>query len=486
MVMQPPLNNDDDPGRFQESTAPDHALQIRLAEGIVPLELWQRGRIDLVGDRSDSGPDDSAAPFTVFLFRLKALDAVSITWPLGVTPQLQDILTDEEKRRRAAIIEVTFPSNVDLVRAARLIGELDVVRQAVPVPEDSPPSTNDPLMGVDDQNLATQWYLFRIRAHRAWAVATGQSVVIGDVDFGYRVSHQDLSNIEPGKAYNSHDGTGDVGQGGHISHGTAVLGLAGAARDGTGMVGIAFDASLWPIQANTGTGPKKYPDKWARGIDYILETDSGGRRKVAILEVETTKGSCYEMRPSTNEAIQQAIAHDIVVVVAAGNGGKDVSLDDDGLEYPETGSILVGATGFHRKVNPRSCSSNYGPRLAISAPGYGPADITCGADADDSYRPTFGGTSGAAPKVAAACALMLEVDPSLTHGDVKQILMATGSEVLTTPNRPAGMFLNVNAAVRQVRRNLHAGQGSSARRVHAPAFHETGAGAPATSAASRR
>jgi hypothetical protein len=392
-------------------------------------------------------------PLLQLVLALRSLGAVSVSWPLDVTPGLARILSPEDQARRRAIIDVAFRPDVDRRRAAAAIGELPGVLEAAPVPGDAPPwsAADEPLLGVDDQDLCRQWYLFRVRAHRAWRLASGRSVVIGDVDYGYRTTHQDLTNIEPGKAFNSHDGSNDVSQGPRISHGTAVLGLAGGARNNKGIVGIAYNAALWPVQANTGADPPISGNKWARGIDHILETDASGRRKVAILEVQTKTGGCYEERPSTREAISQAIAYGVVVVVAAGNGDRDVSLNDQGTQYPESGSILVGATNFHPSVNPRSCSSNYGPRIAVSAPGYGPADVTCGHLADDGYRMTFGGTSGAAPKVAAACALMLEVDARLSHADVKSILVTTGSEVLTSPNRPAGVFLNVEAAVKKAR-----------------------------------
>ncbi len=119
--------------------------------------------------------------------------------------------------------------------------------------------------------------------------------------------------------------------------------------------------------------------------------------------------------------------------------------------FPETGSILVGATTFHPRHNLRACFSNFGERLTISAPGDPKSDLTCKGTGVDMYRTTFGGTSGATPKVAAACALMLQVNPSLSHRDVKAILIASGSEVLTQIDKPAGVFLDVERAVTMAR-----------------------------------
>jgi len=278
---------------------------------------------------------------------------------------------------------------------------------------------------------------------------SGAGVVIADIDFGFLDSHEDLSSrIE--RKYNSYDGSDKVCQGCEFSHGTAVLGLAGAADNDLGIIGFAFGASLWAIQANTGKGPKPRRSPWALAIDYVRTTPSGGRRKVIILEVQTSGLRNYEMVLSVNKAIRDAIAADIVVCVAAGNGDRDVSIGDNKKVIPETGSILVGATvSVFPNKNQRASFSNYGERVVVSAPGELSHDLTCGTLADQKYVPSFGGTSGAAPKVAGAIALMLEKKPTLSHNDVKNILMITGTKIITEPGKPVGNFLNVEAAVKE-------------------------------------
>jgi hypothetical protein len=52
----------------------------------------------------------------------------------------------------------------------------------------------------------------------------------------------------------SGDGSTTVNHGSYIYHGAGVMGLAGAAVNNKGMAGIAYKASLWPIQANSGSG----------------------------------------------------------------------------------------------------------------------------------------------------------------------------------------------------------------------------------------
>lgn len=377
-------------------------------------------------------------------------------------------------------VTLHFPSASDTKRIADELNELPEVEKAAPVPTALPPSLTmtreprassfavaavaaptgsplmEPLVGSSDQvvldtgtSLENQWYIFRCRVNEAWTRSTGKDVVIADVDWGYLTSHQDLSsNIQ--KNYNAFDGTTDVTHGGSMYHGTGVAGLAGAAANGVGMAGVAFEATLWAIQADSGTGSALPGNAWARGIDWVRTTDSGGKRKVCILEVQTGAYGNYEQVISVNAAIQNAIAAGVVVCVAAGNGDRDAGIDDSGNPIPVTGSILVGATDYHPTINKRSWFSNYGPRIDISAPGDSSHDLTCDSSSDTAYRNGFGGTSGATPKVAGVAALMLAANPSLTHAGIRAILNSTGSALDPDPGKPTGTFLNAGAAVAQV------------------------------------
>jgi subtilisin family serine protease len=232
------------------------------------------------------------------------------------------------------------------------------------------------------------------------------------------------------------------------------MGIAGGADNNLGMAGFAFGASLWPVQADSGPGPALGGNPWAGAIEWVRTADSNGRRKVIILEVQTGTYGNFEMVPSVNAAIRTAIAWDVVVCVAAGNGDRDAGLDDDGSAIPETGSILVGATEYHPTENRRAGFSNFGPRIVVSAPGDASHDLTCSSAADGAYRNGFGGTSGATPKVAGAAALMLDANPDLTHAEIRTILASTGSAVVTTAGKPVGTFLNAEAAVRAARAPL--------------------------------
>ena len=219
------------------------------------------------------------------------------------------------------------------------------------------------------------------------------------------------------------------------------------------MAGYAPESALWAIQADSSTSPKVFEEPWAEAIDFVSRTDASGRRKVIILEVQTSPAfGNYEQIPSVHRAIRAAIADNCVVCVAAGNGNRPADRNDRNEPFDPTGSILVGATAFHETQNKRASFSNYGSRVVVSAPGDPLHDLTCGQAGDSAYRNAFGGTSGATPKVAGVVALMLSVNPDLTHADVREILTGTGTPLTEDPGKPIGVFLNAEAAVAEALR----------------------------------
>ena len=376
----------------------------------------------------------------------QAPEAQAPSHPQGLdVPSLSNFLT------------LNFPADADTARIAADLKRLPEIERATPVPRALPPQTplNEPLVGTSDQvvqnhntGLENQWYVFRCRINNAWSRQGGNGVVVADIDWGYRTTHEELATrLDLTRAYNSFDGGTTVSHGANISHGTAVMGIAGAADNNLGIAGIAFGATLWPIQANDGPGTALGGNAWARAIDWVRTTDSGGRRKVIILEVQTASFGNYEMVPSVNAAIRNAIAAGVVVCVAAGNGDRDAGMDDQGNAIPATGSILVGATAYHAAQNARAGFSNFGAPIVVCAPGDAAHDLTCSTSGDNTYRNGFGGTSGATPKVAATAALMLSANPNLTHAEVRTILNETGSPVVTDAAKPVGTFLNSEAAV---------------------------------------
>jgi hypothetical protein len=463
-------------------------VEVQFREGVTPNVMpANSAQAPAIGSRSASRPGAGALDeINQLLQRYKAVRAeptftgtveegdrarTTATQQGIVVPHLNDFMT------------LHFPPDANVAEIAEQLSKLADVERAVPVPVARPPveaeapprpavrpqanrelavgelppigaPLGEPLVGTSGlvvlnpvTGLENQWYIFRCGINQAWSSAAGTNVVVADVDWGFRTSHEDLSGRIV-KTYNAVDGSTNVTTGGSVFHGTGVMGLAGAAVNGKGMAGIAYEAQLWGVQGDSGPGVPLGGNAWARGIDWVRTTDSGGRRKVLILEVQTGAFGNYEQVPSVNAAIKTAIAAGVVVCVAAGNGDRDAGLDDAGKPFPATGSILVGATSYDPAINPRAWFSNFSPNVVVAAPGDPNHDLTLNSASNTAYRNDFGGTSGATPKVAGVAALMLGANPSLTHAQVRGILNSTGTAVTTAAGKPVGTFLNAAAALR--------------------------------------
>src|SRR5207244_6317047 len=108
---------------------------------------------------------------------------------------------------------------------AQELSLLLVVVRAAPVPRALPPLAviavsplTEPLVGTTDQvvvdpqtGLEHQWYLFRCHVDEAWRESRGAGVVLADIDWGFRVTHEDLaSRLDLAHAHNACDGGSDV------------------------------------------------------------------------------------------------------------------------------------------------------------------------------------------------------------------------------------------------------------------------------------
>jgi serine protease len=312
-----------------------------------------------------------------------------------------------------------------------------------------------------------------VRAPQAWDTSSGEGVVVAVLDTGY-TDHADLvDNVVPGYDFISYygqttdeglypdvagDGDGRdadahdpgdwtdasmtwCGRVGQSSwHGTHVAGtVAAVANNGKGVAGLAYGAQVQPVRVlgHCGGATSDIADGiiWASGGHVDGVPDNQTPAEVLNLSLGGY-GSC-EDDPATQEAIDGAIARGVTVVIAAGNDG-------DNAQYYSPASckgvVTVGATGID---GAKSWFSNYGPTVAIAAPG---GNATSGTDSDEHWIwstgnagttvPTtdvlmgFIGTSQATPHVAATVALMQSAavaagKPALTPAQVKQILRST-------------------------------------------------------------
>lgn len=261
--------------------------------------------------------------------------------------------------------------------------------------------------GMPNPKAADQLHLqpapIGIDAIYAWTVAGGRGEAqrLADVEWGWHQAHADLA---------CHTFT-DI-ESGHYrkpEHGTSVLGLIAACDNGIHCVGITPDlASIMTVgQWRSATLYVTAPAV----ADAVAALEPGD---ILLLEAQTDMygfaGIPLEAEPDVFEIVELATQAGIVVVAAAGNGGKDLDtvLDQSGIQIfdrnvRDSGAVIVGAA--RPDSNPRwnrGMTSCYGARVDCFAQGSEVVTLNIdfwGASTDTDL---FGGTSAAAAIIAGA------------------------------------------------------------------------------------
>jgi subtilisin family serine protease len=306
------------------------------------------------------------------------------------------------------------------------------------------------------QKYADQWGVHRIgfdsSPQSAWRLVKRSStpVAVAIIDTGLDWNHK---NVDWESLWRNPQNTaGSTGKASYVQdvigwdffdrdnkpwdydgHGTFIAGLvAGSWNDKTGMAGINPFARLMVLKAINNFGHTR-ASYIAEAITYAA--DHGAR--VINLSVGGKQITKIEQ-----EALDYAFAKGVVIVVAAGNEGVEIS------NYGIAGSdkvLTVASTGFEDE---RTVFSNWG-KISVAAPGLDILSLrarrtdtmlgmegvryTAGAAivGDDKRYYRASGTSFSAPMVAGLASLMIANDPSLTNRQVMNIIKSTARDVGT-------------------------------------------------------
>jgi serine protease len=270
---------------------------------------------------------------------------------------------------------------------------------------------------------------FGVEAPEAWAnvgkdsAIGGRGVIVAVLDTGVAYANRGRYRRSPdfGK-YQFVEGYDFVNHSPYPNdlngHGTFVAGtIAEETNNGFGLTGLAYGARIMPVRVLNGEG-EGYASTIAEGVMFAVRHGA----KVINLSLEFSSDVTAGDIPGLIDALRYAYSHRVVVVAAAGNEGHEA------IAYPARGPhvIAVGATTEHGCL---ADYSNYGPGLALVAPGGGadaslPGDPYCRPElpsGKDVFQMTFTGsspsrfgfpngyegTSMAAPHVAATAALII-------------------------------------------------------------------------------
>ena len=244
-------------------------------------------------------------------------------------------------------------------------------------------------------------------------------------------------------------------------HGTFVSGvIAGSGASSGGRYnGVAPGARLVGLSAGDADLTNVLS-----GFDYLLE--KAATYNVRIVNCSFSANTAFDYNDPVNIATKMLTDSGINVVFSAGNSGAG-----NGTLNPYSAApwvVGVGATDEHGVLASFSSRGNFGDALqhpTLVAPGVnivslrsaaGTTGITGvgGADAQRlsmtelPYYTTASGTSFSAPQTAAAIALMLEANPSLTPAEIKDIVSRTATPLPKYFYHEAGAgMLNTYAAV---------------------------------------
>ena len=298
-----------------------------------------------------------------------------------------------------------------------------------------------------------------VNAPQAWEVATGgdRETIVAVIDTGVDYRHPDLAaNMWINKAESNGSPGLDDDRNGYIDdiygydfcnsdgdpiddagHGTHVAGIIGAVgNNGVGVVGVCWKVKIMAV---------KFLDQDGNGYDSDAIAAVQYATLMSAKVMNSSWGDGYSR--SLEDAIRAAGNAGILFVASAGN--NQGNNNDVNPHYPACYSldnvIAVLSTDYDDQLSQHS--------------NYGPTSVDLGAPGGDSHCEIYScfvngryaymhGTSMASPHVSGACALIWSVSPSLSHLEVKDLIMRTVDPLPTLAGScVSGGRLNLHRAI---------------------------------------
>jgi subtilase family protein len=337
---------------------------------------------------------------------------------------------------------VIVPEGVESEHVAKVLNAWESVQYAYVEPMRVIPPQVD---RASNPRAVNQGYLNPspegIDAEFAWGIAggAGEGQALVDIEQGWTFNHEDLA---------AHNITLISGQNdGYFQHGTSVLGTIAAIDNTVGGVGITPEImSIRCVSQVFSDGITTRYSTFEAIIEALMVMNPGD---VLLLEAQTDLYGYakvpVEIESVVFDAIRLATANNIIVVEAAGNGGRNLDTVQNprwgqmfqrgNIEFKDSGAILVGA-GSSNVPHARLGGSCYGSRIDCYAWGeyvYAPSTNRWGIETD-LYTSQFDGTSSASAIIAGAALSVQGVVEAkygqrITSGQMRAILSnaATGA-----------------------------------------------------------
>ncbi|WP_343234904.1 type VII secretion-associated serine protease mycosin [Streptomyces sp. S4.7] len=280
------------------------------------------------------------------------------------------------------------------------------------------------------------WALQRVLLDELWKQSTGKNVKVAVIDTGVDIRNPQLAkavdtgggvNLMPPGAKDDNgnklergnaNGTTDV-----VGHGTKVAGIIAARpAKGTGFVGLAPDATIIPIQQNDAFGNGS-AETLADAINHAIEQDAD------VINISQDTADAVEPTELLKQAVDDALAAEIVVVASAGNDGLDGKVKET---YPASYDGVLAVAASDRN-NERASFSQSGEFVGIAAPGVDMVTTVPGGGhcADN-------GTSFSAPYVAGIAALIKSKHDGWTQEQIVAQIQQTAERSIPGRDRLVG------------------------------------------------
>jgi subtilisin family serine protease len=302
----------------------------------------------------------------------------------------------------------------------------------------------------------------------------GTNIGLAIFDSGVESTHLTFNANKQVHVVKSVDFTGEGITTDKYGHGTHVASLAMGGGNVTTVVngmpnsyqGMAFNSPTVSLRVLNSQG-KGTLSGLLKAVDWVMANKATYKIRVANMSLGMAAIDSYKNDPAC-KAVRRMVDAGIVVVVAAGNNGKDSSGRKfyGGIHSPgnEPSAITVGASNTYgtdsRADDSVTTFSSRGPTRSYTTDLLGikhydnlikpdlvaPGNKIVGAQAANNYifsqypqvnsytaanakMMYMSGTSAAAPVVAGAAALVLQANPSLTPNMVKMVLMYTAQQL---------------------------------------------------------
>jgi serine protease AprX len=310
---------------------------------------------------------------------------------------------------------------------------------------------------IDSSQLVTS-YPASVQAPKVWGAGlTGRGVGVAVVDTGiagdlrdFAKSQTDSTPREIASVVTNPYAKTDLDSYGHGTHVAGIIAGNGDARPSSDAlkgdyIGVAPEASLINVKVSDEKGDATVLDV-IYGLQFVVDYKDTYNIRVVNLSLESADAQSYKTDP-LDAAAESAWFNGIVVVAAAGNRGTDA----DAVNYaPGNDPYVISVGGVDdmgtkntlddalASWSSRGTTQDGYAKPDIVAPGAHIVSTLAPGSAFASMCPSCvvsgqyiraGGTSMAAPMVAGAAAVLLQLYPGLTPNQVKGTLQATTRKV---------------------------------------------------------